>query len=589
MAQPSVARWWEREAFAIGLGVVFLALLFSPRNAAALTSLLGAYAFVVLLAGLRFGRARLPERATAVVLGVAAAPVAWLVVTALFAADRRVSLVGNLGQHQGALTWVAALLALAAVVVTRVPGDAGRAVRAVAIYGAALAATALLDAAGLMRSATFSPEASGIVENSISLSQALVIALGCALAWWLGRRGRPESWGAVAAAVLLLGGLVVAQSIAAWLGIVLAALSVGAGWALSRGGRPVSPKVWGVLAASLSVAGVAVIWLALRNGVGSGIERTLANMSNDRFTIWTSAVAASARNLAFGRGPEQFSAWVTWNLQTQGAVTTNAAYDPHNLWLYFLIGGGLIGLALAIAAAAVLVAQLAARPSAPAVAGLAGLVAFGVATMFGWASPLSLLVAAIVTGALLPASFEPRSRAADATVGALGLVAVALAVVIVAWGGSAEYAWAGDVGVGAITTDKLVELAQQTGDPSLASQALSNAFGQPAQGPESIVAATKGVLPQLESASDWHVDAAFSRFQLAAIGGKAGDDASWKRVQTALADGKKADPASGLWDTLGALQAASWGRSDDASAYAKRALTEPLPEQARLTLQSIGP
>lgn len=611
----------SREVWAIAVALSALAIAILPRNAAALTALLVAAVWPLLVAALRWRDISLPPRRSLIAMGIAAVPVAFIAIRSAFAYDPRVSLIGTVGQHAGSLLWLTALCALGTAALTVRPGDLGRMSRAFGVTGAVLAVAGVLDRLGAFASIRYSTEPSGLMENSVSLGQVLVVAAGCAAAWALGSRSMIQRTVAWITFGTVLGGLLIADSLGAWVGLGVGALVSLAAYGLARAGK-LGPAI--IASMLVAVLALSTVWLVvmLSNGVQPGFEKTLADASNNRFRIWTSAVAQFRAMPVVGEGAEQFSAWVTWDVDPGPALRKTGTYDPHNLGLWWLLAGGIVGTLAALAAAWALLerslALLAARPALPVAALIAAVVGWTVSALFAWVSPLALMMAAVVSGmlvALVPqpqAATEPAAEedtetaeTADATPTAapvapasapgrgriLAGVIAAIGVFVVAGffvsGASYEYVWARSVDIGQPDGGALVLAAVETGDPSLASIAVDALFARVrtgGEGPQEVRTLTKSIEPVLRRAAVWHIDAAFSLFSLETVDIGTKKETNFTDVAAALDAGRKADPATGFWDTVGSLQADSMGFADAAKTLRAAALTFPLPPGAQQIL-----
>jgi O-antigen ligase len=582
----------DREAIGLAVGLMVVALIVTPRNASALTSLIALVVAPVLIAGLRVRPTSAPDTLahwTLVVLGVSAAILAAACGTA---ADPRVSYFGMVGQHSGGLMWLAAVALMAAVVVFARPGDPGRIARAVGLTGAALAVSAMLDAAGMFRTARFSGAASGLLENSISLAQVLVVALGCAVAWALstkGGRSRAVAWSCVA---LVTVGLALTSSRAAWVAVAVA-------FAFAARKRGAASWALAAACAGLVAVGLAGAWL-VAGQAGARATDWLAALSNQRATIWTSAFAQARTHLLLGQGPEQFSAWAAWSSTPGVDLSKTGTYDPHNVALYWLLGAGIPGLAALLAATfagtrAVFVTLVAREHHQGLTAMAAGVGGLGVALMFAWTSPMAALVAAVVVGALLGAA--PRGPEAPAPMRRYALVVVVLFVAALAalagptsWRvARAEYAWARAVGEG--TAYAAEAAALDTGDPTFAALAVKRRLDEAQAGPAEARAAlrgTEGLERALERAAMWHIDAAFELRGLSVARSLLLEEKDWAGIEAALEMGKHADPASGLWDYVGAVEARSLDEPAAAAEHAEAALAYPQSEPVRAWLLGVS-
>jgi hypothetical protein len=597
--RPAILKALEREAIAVVLGVTVLALLLTPRNASALTSLVALAGAPLLIVCLRIRPASLPDASAGRALTVLGVCVAVLAVACVNAADPRVSYFGMLGQHSGGLMWLALALLASVIVVFARPGDAGRIARAVALTGAVLSASAVLDAVGVFRSARFSGAASGLLENSISLAQCLVVALGCAVAWALSARTAWSRTGAWSSLALVAGGIVLTSSRAAWVAVALsAAFGWGAVWAVRR--WSLKPRVFAAFCASLVVVGLLGAWL-VAGRPETGSDSWIAGLSNQRSTIWASAFAQTSQHLLFGKGPEQFSAWVAWSTTPGVDLSKTGTYDPHNLALSWLLAAGLAGfgalLAAVFAVARAVWSTIAERDYHRGLLAMAaGVGGLGTALMFAWTSPTSVLLATVATSAVVGTG--ARRSDVPAAVGRYGLLAVAIVTfALVALAGPtswrvavAEYEWARGVGAGTPVTS-LEPVAIRTGDPTLATVAATarvDAAQSGAVAARSALAGAGDLTRVLERAAPWHVDAALALMDLWAARAAITGERDSRAFAAAVSAGKRADPASGMWDYIAAARAQAAGDSEAAEAHAEAALAYPQSEPVRAWLRGVA-
>lgn len=593
--RSAVSESLSREVVAVALGFTLLAVAVAPRNSAALTALLCGGLWPALIIGVRFRWLRRPSRAVLLMLAASAAAVGVLTARSVFAAGSRVSLWGAVGQHSGALTWVVALLVLVASCCAFRPGDLGRSARSLAIAGAVLAVAALVQRTGLFTAVRFSTEPSGIMENSGSLGQMLSVTFFAAMAWALGSRQMAQRLVAWTCVAMVVAGLGVTHSIGAWVGVGVGGAVGVAMFMLARRSSLSARIAAGVLVTFMIISISGLVWM-LSNGISPGLETRLAAASNDRFTIWTSAIDQVAQAPVVGSGAEQFSAWVNWGLDSQSGLNKTATYDPHNLALNWLLSAGVLGAVLALCAAGViatlLFTVLADRPVTPVAALVAAPIAWMVAVMFVWTSPLALFAVALVVGQVgSNADAGPEWGSLDRSdlVGACAVVGVGIAVVLVMflWGASAEYRWAMSVDRGVADSTSLVRLATQTGDPSLAVAAFEAVLRAPTRDQQSAERQFAALMPVLDRASTWHVDSAFARFDFAVRAVVPKNEASWDRAAAGLAAGRLADPGSGLWDSVGAIQASGLGFNEQAKDYARSASAHALTPDVAAALESI--
>lgn len=579
LAGISPAAW---AVLALGLAVAALPLAAGALAAMAVALL----AAVALLVAPGTGGRGVP-RSALLPLGLLTALAAWLTVTSSLAVEPRISFFGYAGQHDGALLWlVLALLAWSAAAVAG-PRDLRHATVAVALLGAFLSLGAALDALGLLGEVgRFSPEASGFLENSLTLGQVLVLALGCSLAWAFAARSNEARLVAWFATVVNVIGLALSESRSAWFAVVAAAAiaavmhRAGANW-----------RRW----AALTLAAVALVSIAVRPALlHAGPEgRTpawLASALSDRTVIWDSALTAASGDLLLGRGPDQFSAWATWSVPEPGAVEAIGAYDPHDLLLYLLVSGGVPALLLGVAALTAFLdalwARSAGRGGLAATAVTGGLLAWAVSLRLAWVSPLAAALAALLAGVALAAMSRDSERVRPAW-GRVAAIAAAVAGVAVcaafARPAAVELAWAS-------------EDHQRTGSAAVL-EADFAAWPEPMYARTAIekrlVAGSKADLDRarktvkaLGGQIEVHVDAALTAARLEqAYDLNFGIDTR-RTFFAAIDRGRKSDPSSGMWDFIASLWAY---RIDDAEELADRAsaaLKLPQPDGAEEWLRA---
>ncbi len=572
--------------------VTVLAIAVTPvlaSAAAGLVALLLFGPFLLLLRpkGLGFGREGF----------IVAASVAGLAVAALLftfsAVSPSASFLGRQGQHTGSLLWLAAAAVLVAVLMTARPGDVGRMSRVLTVAGAVLALSAVLDATGLFPVSRFSPEPAGMMESSISLGQVLVVSVGCGIGWALAARSLRERVFAMGALAIIAAGLAVSQAHSAMLALVLAAVVVGASASIARRWTALTPYMgWLTAGTALVLLGVASLLLM----PGTGRAQEFARLTNDRSVIWSSAFASAADAPLLGKGPEQFSAWVSWDSEPAVSLSKTGTYDPHNILIYWLMAGGIVGLAALAAVGGVVLGRLwvvaQERELALGILSLIGAVlAWGMTVMFGWMSPVALLFVALVVGTLLSshdAGKERRkpltSKCANLFAGAL-VVSVAVLAALSCWRPLAsEYRWASLATQETMDIQERVRLSKESADPGMAAgtvgDLVASAAGDPSQA-EDLIATASELEPILEHDAVWHVDAAYEGFQLAFARIVLLGEGEWEDADRYIEAGKKADPASGLWDYVGAASALQIDEEEAARQHAASALDHPLPDDVR--------
>jgi hypothetical protein len=293
-----------------------------------------------------------------------------------------------------------------------------------------------------------------------------------------------------------------------------------------------------------------------------------------------------------GSGPEQFSAWVAWSFD--GAdIAFNGAYDPHNILLGVTLGGGVIALALWLAASTDLLqlmlhgSGIGTRSSARA-AVVAMPVVLGASALFAWLTPAAVLAVAALTGLLVgtdsPAVADPGSTGhrplGDTALAALLAVACCAVTIAGMLAFSPERAFVANRTT--LAGSAAADLFGRWPDPAYASRALATVLD--AGGDH---ASAQALLGDNSSDATWHVDLAVREILLAARTAQS-DPGAWPGFVATVDRGVLADPASGLWPTLAAAQANTSGLPVERDAYARQALGMALTPQTRQYLESLG-
>lgn len=576
------------EPVSLALAATLLALAVSPKNGAALTGLLAICVFAAAL-GLLRGVTRDDGRMPLVFL----VPGFALVVSAVFAVNPVVSLAGVVTQRAGAVAWIAAGALGLVLALTARPGDAGRTARAAAVFCGLLGVAVVVEAIGLMSVARAPGPRAGLMENSLSAGQLLVVGLFCAFAWFSATRDVRQRTIAAASGIACLVGIVLVDSAGAWLGLAVGVAACVGTWLLARRDK-LCPRGLSHVAGGLFAAASGALWLVFGLLGPSGIEQRLSEAANGRFEIWRTAAAAFERAPWIGAGPEQFSAYIAWDSvpgQTFEAVGT---YDPHNLQLYLMAGGGLLAIAaftaFLVVAVRAMLAPLRERASWP-IAALVGAVAGWLATvMLVWVSPLALgVVFALIAPFMGVAGRGPKVGRVGTLVTIAAAVAAGVATYVFATGAPAEYRWTRAMDDSAITSDLALEIADGAHDPAYAIAATQRVLAETYSGQSSVPDALDRLEPVVETLSRdavWQVDAAFVRYQIEALRLSAVEDGSWAPVAAALDAGRLSDPLTGLWDYNGAVQAENLGFDPEALEYATAALRYELPDEVRAHLEA---
>jgi O-antigen ligase len=507
-----------------------------------------------------------------------------------------VSLLGTLSQHNGAALWVAAACWFVAASRLATRETLRRTIVLISIAGAAYTAATGLEVltSGAQRSWG---SAAGVFENSSSLGQFLALAVLASVAWGFLARTRVSRALAGACGAVSLAGLALSQSRAGLLGVVAGLAVALAALALSRArfGRETFSLALPASALSLTTLAVA----ASSGSLGARARSLVGVVGTERDVIWRSALAAFRESPLVGRGLEQFSAWVSWSY-SGGRLAYNATYDPHNALLAVAVGGGAIGLALALTACVTLLASLA---DALARSGRSRAIAFAIGAavaapasgLVTWFSPVAVVAASLIAGSVIGAT-DPQSpptaevealRMQPRTSALLPLAALALAAALAAYtlpGIIAETRYAIETRAGRITPESLEALSSEWPDPAYASMALNGFLDRGAEGTDAATALAK----RWRRASTWHVDLALGSEVLAGRALATSMTPAPEAFSAAVEDARRADPASGIWDFVAAVDLERLGDHARARAYAKRALRFDLNPEARSLAEQIA-
>ncbi len=541
------------------------------------------------IAGL-FGGARTFTTPVTVSLMATSLAIAVFSLTSAFSARPAISFVGAVGQHNGTALWalggvwlLAGLLGAdqkalrSTLIVTSLAG---------ATYSLALHVEALTR--GLARA---QGAAAGQFENSTSYGEFAAIAALSTIAWILISRSRLERAAAYGALGLLASGMLASSSRAGALAFCTALLFA---TAIARVPAGRGPRVALALApAAFALCATVAAALAATGMLGGPIQQLLATVGTDRDAVWRSAVAQLGQAPLTGSGLEQYSAWV--------AVTTSGgsgAFDPHNVVLAVALGAGPVGVLcvtvalVALTWAAVDAAQR--KPSRFSTALVASMpVALVGAGLVAWLTPASVLVALAGVGAMLGAApTDPRTAPSWP-----GPLSGRWAVVIPGGFLACAALLLGGLAIAALPSMATYARMQTSPDPTILAEQYTR-WPDPAYAVLAIRQLTPQVadpkaadlLRQILSASEpdttWRVDSAAA--QLIATRALTGTEtASFETVRALAQNGAQADPTSGIWWALAADDARRRGLDDDARTYAKSALSFPLPDDLRLSMEQL--
>lgn len=573
--------------------VLAAALFFIPRSAGPAQSLLLAGIFVAGLGIVALALRFVPElsRERLVALGVAAVPAVLMSLASLQATNRAVSYLGTAGQHAGALLWLACWSVFAVTLLLGNRRTLLAITRVIALIGALFTVTAGLQAIGVMGGAPGWGFASAPLENSNSLGAMLVLSLGCALAWAFASRGAEQvaAWGATAAVLV---GLIPARSSGAWVAVLAGAAFLGMLAIVKRFDR--SAAIAAVSWVAIVVLATGTLALAATGGLGAPLADLTDTAGNMRGKLWRSSVAAIAADPLTGRGPEQFTAWVTWN--ADGAqVNTQGALDPHNALFAAAIAAGLPGALVVLAVGGWLLFALVRgteRAGSPLALRfiLAALVAWAAALGFSWIAPYPALAASLLAGGLLaacPTDPAPAARPRaylGAALAAGAIVAISATVPVVL-----EVNWYSDLALGRFIAPLGTDLHETYPDPGFIVAAEQELMRRAATEQDSAKAAefakrARALSKRAEADRVWNVDLAFDAMSLSTKRFGAADE---KTYAAALAAGQTADRASGLWLFAASRHAQAAGQDAEALRLARAALAfKDLPGNIRAQLQS---
>ncbi|MRS11757.1 MAG: O-antigen ligase domain-containing protein [Actinobacteria bacterium] len=589
MNPQRLARAAADEPVGIWLAFAAVAMALLPNPAATMTALVTiaiAVALTALLRPMSHGLAN--DR---FVLAALVAPALALTVSSVLASNPGVSFFGSTGQRAGAATWVLCAAFAAALLRTARRGDAGRTARAAACFAAVLALAAIAD-----RFAVFGPIPAGslpagLLENTLSTGQVLVMGVLCAGAWGFSAPTRLQRAVSIACGAMCVVSIAYIGSLGTWAGLAVGVVTVAIVHAVSRAGRlrALSAGIGAAVAGLVAPAGMLLI---TGPAMPEGLQERLAAAASDRFPIWQSAASSAWRSPVFGVGPEQFTGFTTWGAVPPQSLSFTSTFDPHNLLLYLLVCGGVVGLGSALFACAVLARRallpLEGRPSLPRACMVGALAGYLVSLLFSWVTPISLALAAAIVAALVAgrADGSPQSRP-GAWLMRVPVAAVALAIAagLFATGGIWEYRWGADLAeYGNPRIETTLAAAQDSPDPLYSIVTVQNSMntsfaeGEPTPYDDPRFAV---VVERLKTDADWHCTAAMTSFDLAVRDIRLGTANSWDAAGAALAAGEMADPRTGLWYYTGTAYAENLGFAAEARQYAQDGLAYDLPENVR--------
>lgn len=451
--------------------------------------------------------------------------------------------------------------------------------------------------------------ASGFTSNSQYQLQLLAVGIAASLAWaWMARSKPFIAAAALASAFVSAVGVYECRASATYPAL---AAAVAVGILLSVSARKGGEKWLAGLGTSAIVllGGATVVMLSLPSTAGR-VTALLDSLGGSRGQLWSSTVQVFAANPLFGRGLSHATAVTRWSLlpDTFDVTTTT---DPHNLFLSMAIGGGIVALALCLAAAYLL--QLSAARSVrgltreeylPRAILVSGAAAVFVISQFAFAYPVAWAVAAVLlgaAGALGPRPVTPQvprkgkydsanTRTPDTpsaptsawpvlamSVTALALIAGSL-VFVPHRIASLHLDSQSRVTPPDVLLDSQVSLITRSADVKPAGTAL----GILTDGLRSAGKAALPLVPSVTTATSrtevnmrWDARLAVARLNLWSVAARisAPDADELQRIITA---GIEADPGSGFWASSGAMLAARHDLDEQAVAYATQVIENPL-------------
>lgn len=426
----------------------------------------------------------------------------------------------------------------------------------------------------------------GFTPNSQYQLQLLTVGLGAAIAWGLRHR---ESLGHVAAAavttVVIAANIIECRSSVALPALGLAALVVGI---LGLAVRARRTRLFAALATgAVGLAGVVAGTILALPATSADAAAFFDRLGNGRGTLWHSAVEILSANPLFGRGLGHASAVSEWRLagpEFQRIATS----DPHNLFFLLLLGGGLLGAVLGLAALYQLLrtigdatagASPGDRPWMLAIIG--GASALFVLAQFAFIFPTAWVLAALLLGAVVARGLRavpvrprtPSLTGAQLVVGVLVVALVWALWVVLPNRAEATRVWAQTSAWnrgGAI--EGYLRAVERSWDLA-AFEAGCNEYAFLLVNDPTTATPYSGLLGERRAIvignRSWDARLAVAdlyRWSAEARSGRA----DLVELRAIVEDGISADPASGLWATAGCVFASRHGDEELAAELASR-------------------
>ncbi len=589
-----------RQAYPWALAAVLASMFAFPGTlapaAVTLTGLLGGGALAALSL---FAPARpLPRPLTAFLLALLPL-LGWLALTSALAHEPRISFVGAIALHQGTALWAAGAAWLVAGVLL---ADA-RMVRALVSVLAA-AGGVFVVAALVAGPAPGSVEPSGVFENSASLGGFLAIALVAAAVLTVGTRRPGVKAAGAALALACVAGIALADSRTGILGVLCAAVFAGA-LRFTRERRAAPALALGSAIAATGAS--ALLALGAAGRLGEGFAEAIGALGSGRDAVWRPVLAQIGQSPIVGSGLEQFTGWIRWSVVGQEVQTGRLTFDPHNVPLGVVLGGGAAGGLLLFAAFTALVWACSALLRRGGVAGAllaatpAALMGVG---LVGWIAPAAMVAACAMTGAALGAAAtrhpgseraatpdaEPARVAAPGRAVAAATAALALALgvaAVPALSTQRAYAEMTREGAPAPAPERVVALYDRWPDPAFAVVALDRLWPAVASGDQRARLAAERLMDETTDVVAWRADLALLHLDTARAL-QTGRPERFPAFAELVEASRASDPSSGIWDAIAALEAERLGLAEEATRAAARALEFDLDEAARAELERLA-
>jgi len=588
----------------IGIVMVYLALALSrhgagPATAVTLALTAGAVAASAALVHKARNRALAHIPAGAILpLGGALIALVW---GSFRAVNPYVSVFGLANQRVGLSFWIASVTWLLVGLAGGTKTSLRRIIWVVSAGASGLALLAILERAMPTIVRTWGSSA-GALENSLTLGQILVLGVAASVALLAVEKSSLARAGALALLLASIAGLLIAESRAAWLGLIIGGITaVALVTVRSERAQRFMPQAL----VSLGVLSQVGLFAVAAGLAGPKAFSVVNELSNQRLVIWKSALVAVGKSPVVPRGLEQFSAWISWGF-SNGGLTYYGAYDPHNTFLALLLGGGVAALIFVLLATTLLLKGMMhsylqlGRPRFIAVL-IGGIVGVGAASLLAWPASAAFVGAAVICGMLIALTAsdvagetESTSRSVHLEGGATvacGAILSISALVLSLWmlpaiSADARFARLATASPSA-SSASFAELTRTVPDPSYVARAIGAALagtGEPADS----LAQAQALSNTFERDSAWHIDTAWQRIALEQARSAAQGVDTWPEVVRAVENGRKADPTSGMWDFLGAVEAQRLGKTTQAIEYAKRALTFDMGTDASSIMSGIA-